>query len=176
MFLTNLYKLNNNIYIIVFLLSLMVKRKKDLFDIRILIISIFIVGTFLFFIGLNIFIGKNKCVDYKLEVLSHNFLEESKLINDCPNIEGATHEGELKVEIQLSNENNINLGIPCNMTFTKKLSETKTGFLQSNFSFFIGAQSTEQKTLIVEFPECFTGWTVNCKSVSEIPECSNWFW
>ena len=154
----------------------MVKKKKDSFDIRILIAGVFIVGVFLLFVGSSFFEGKNKCVDYELEVLSHNFLEESKLTNDCSNINGTTHEGELKVEIQLSNENDINLGIPCNMTFTKKLPEAKTGFLVSNFNLFIGAQSTEPKTLEVEFPECFTGWTVNCKSVSEIPECSNWFW
>ena len=154
----------------------MVKRKKYSFDIRILIISIFIVGVFLFFVGLNVFDRENKCVDYKLEILSHDFLEEGKIKNDCSNINGTTHEGELKVEIQLSNENDINLGIPCNMTFTKKLPEAKTGFLVSNFNLFIGAQSTEPKTLEVEFPECFTGWTINCKSVSEIPECSSWFW
>lgn len=116
-----------------------------------------------------------KCpYDYEVKSIEDNFANKDHIADDCPNINGGTHEGILEVEIEVLNQNDVALSIPCQFIFTKtffnsdpipSIEDTR------DFKIFVGAKSTKKETITENFPSCYTGWKIECKDVDELPEC-----
>ena len=120
-------------------------------------------------------IPKDKCpYEYELKLIKNNFMDQTD--HDCPNINGGTHTGDLEIEIEVLNQNDIALSIPCQFIFTKTFFNSDPVHSiedTEDFTIFVGAKSTKKDTVTTNFPNCYTGWKVECDDTEELPECMN---
>lgn len=110
--------------------------------------------------------------EYELKLLNDNFMDNVR--NDCPNINGGTHNGDFEIELEVLNRNDIPLSIPCKFIFTKTFFNSDPIHSiekEEEFTIFVGAKSTKKESFKKSFPECYTGWKVDCKDIDELPEC-----
>ena len=119
-------------------------------------------------------IQEEKCpYDYQLKLIQDNFMEES-VTHDCSNINGGTHSGDLEIEIEVLNQNDVALSIPCQFIFTKTFFNSDPIHSvedTQDFNVFVGAKLTKKDTIIASFPSCYTGWKVECNDIEELSEC-----
>ena len=120
---------------------------------------------------------KDLCpMDYQMKILYKDF-ENKDANHDCSNLVGGVRDGEVDLQIEFINNNEISLSVPCKFVFVKnnlKSDEPYAIDRKENPSFLVNMppRSTEVIRERINIPECYDYWELNCKDVDELPECN----
>ena len=120
---------------------------------------------------------EQKChSDYVLKISDTQYLGND-INHNCPSITGGVRQGEFEVTLEITNPNDIDLSIPCSLVISKTNFDVDPPVqydkkILTEWTLEVKRNSKEFITKNFEIPECYGNWNVECKNISELPECN----